>query len=361
MKALAADSFGGYRIVLSLREVEKPEEPLEPYCVLVKVAWSDVNPVDLQKLNGGRKEGEHVSPPFIPGYSGSGEIVALGSDVEKAGVFKMGSRIAFLVNPAGRGSFAEFCVVDSRAAAVIPDNVSLRDSACVPLAGCTAHESLQKLKLDKSSPTKPGQRLVVVGGSGGVGSWAIRLCRAWHPSMEIIATVSSKASEEWCTKSGATQCVRHDELEKHLSGGQTGSVDAILCLTEPKPELLKTLSEIIRPYGHVCFVVAGSSIQALDLGFFFFKSATISFETVFNSFRTQFSHTQPGVEIAEILELMGSSALSAPVCPRLGEIDPDWSRATAKGGILERIESNHTQGKLLLHIGDQVERKIRNI
>ena len=366
MKALAASHFGDFRQVLSLQEVTSLQsEPLGPYDLLVQVAWSDVNPVDLQKLGGGWRAGEPVDdPPFVTGFAGSGVVVKQGEGTPDVKSFPAGTRVSFLVNPSScRGSYAEYCIVDSRAVAVIPKDVSIRDASCVPLAGCTAFESLQKLALcDKVKTTdvndsmtekkiKTGKTLLIVGAAGGVGSWAIRLARAFQPDLEIIATVSSTESEDWCLAGGASKCIQHNEIET-LGGGPRGSVDAILCLTEPTPPVMKAMSEVIRPYGRICLVVAGASIQTLDLGFLFFKSATLSLETVFSCFRTGFAEINPAEEIADILDLLASQKISVPLSPILESLDEDWNKALS-GGLLDALREGHSRGKLILRVGGE--------
>jgi len=315
MQALAASRHGDFSQVLHMQTIPIPEaSALKPHELLVRVAWSDVNPVDLQKLHGGKLAGEVPSnPPFVPGFAGSGIVVQCGSQVTNTNPhLYVGSRVAFLADPSRRGTYAEYCVVDGRAAAVLPLNVSLREAACLPLAGCTAYEALHQLGLTPTSTPTPedatakisplNRRLLIVGAAGGVGSWATRLARTWHPALEIIATASSETSQNWClADNGASRCVRHDQITESLEGGLKGSVDAILCLTEPTPSLWKELSEVIRPYGRICVVVAGASIQSLDLGFLFFKSVTICTETVFSCFRTDFAMYQPSAEIGEML------------------------------------------------------------
>lgn len=331
MLALAATASGDFRDVLTIQQVETPDK-IGSNELLVKVAWTDVNPVDLQKLQ------RASSLPFITGFSGSG-IVEQTSD---AAQFPTGSRVCFLVHQ--RGSYAQYCVVDRRAAAVVPENICLREAACVPLAGCTAFESLQKLGL-LDEKKKTIQSLLIIGGSGGVGSWATRIARAVHPDLQIICTTSSEASSDWCKMNGASRCIPHEAMEKEL----TGDIDAILCLTEPTPTVMKAMSEVIRPYGSICLVVAGSSIRSLDLSFIFFKSVTVCTETMFNCFRTNFVPNEPA--ISQLLSWVSKGKMVVPLSPLLDHLDEDWTKATKLNGILDKLQSGHMQGKLVMRIG----------
>jgi NADPH:quinone reductase-like Zn-dependent oxidoreductase len=371
MKALAAHQYGDFRHVLALQDIPFDTEGLSllPHEVIVRVAWSDVNPVDLQKLHGGeRLTGKPVNAAdttktFVPGFGGSGIVVRQGGEEEslseassetRAPRFPAGTRVSFLVNPSsGHGSYAEYCIVDCRAVAALPNEVSLRDAATLPLAGCTAYEALHKLGLGGGHQPGKCQTLLIVGGAGGVGSWATRLARCWYApaELEIVATTSSNA--EWCLEQGASRCIGHDEIESSLVGGPTGSVDAILCLAEPSPLLMKAMSEVIRPYGHLCLVVAGPSIQSLDMGFCFFKSVNVAFVTVFSCFRTNFASVCPREEMKDMFDMISlRNSLRVPLSPLLRQLNEDWKQATVSGGILDNLQRGHLRGKLVMRIWD---------
>jgi NADPH2:quinone reductase len=82
------------------------------------------------------------------------------------------------------------------------------EAATLPLSGCTAYESLEKLSLENSS------NLLIVGGAGGVGSWATLVARTKHPRLEIICTASSEESKRWCFENGASSC--HRDMVKYF-------------------------------------------------------------------------------------------------------------------------------------------------
>jgi len=349
MRVLGATHFGDHKDALSFSTAAIPPwEALGPTDALIRVSYSEVNPVDRQKLSGGPRKSLAVpNPPFVPGYGGSGVVETVGRDVPAS---LLGRRVAFLGDPNRSGSYATHVAVDYRCVFMIPEGVSLRDAATVPLAGCTAYESLVKLGLGPNhSVESVGKSLLIVGGAGGVGTWATLLTRAWHPQVKIISTVSSEDSREWCETQGATQTLGHNDIES-LGGGQQGSVDYILCLTEPTPSIFKALSEVIRPYGCICLVKAGVSIESLNLGFCFFKSASVMTETVFSSIRTEFRYIEPRKEIADIFELLSSQKIKAPLSPQLANLNENWETALHVGGVLDALATGHTQGKLVLQI-----------
>lgn len=353
MDVLGAEHFGAHNDVLQKQTIADIGT-LAKNQVLIKVAFSELNPVDLQKLRGNPKQtGQPVpSPPFVPGYGGSGIIEKVGEGVPED---LNGKRVCFLADPSRRGSYASLIVVNYHLVAELPsEKLTLREAASVPLAGCTAYESLVKLGLEESATVSDQKTLLVVGGGGGVGSWAISLARAWHPKLKIVATASSNQSKSWCQQRGADQVVGHDEFVDKLGGGREGSVSHILCLTEPTPALFGGMAEVIQPFGTICLVVAGGSIKNLDLSFCFFKAANIVLETVFSSIRDNYKTIVPATEIASILALISSGAIKAPLSPQVQDISDDWEKAAAApGGILDLLSSGHTCGKLVMKIGQE--------
>lgn len=352
MEILGASQHGSHKKVLEFRSLDSLSE-CRPDDVLIRVVYAELNPVDLQKLQGGLKEGQAVpNNPLVVGYGGSGIVQAVGNNISKDWVEK---RVAFLCDPSSRGCYATHVRVNKRLVAPVPFGLTLKEAATAPLAGCTAMESLLKLGLGNNMPLKGNDpTLLVVGGAGGVGSWTIQLARVLYPNLKIIATASSEPSGQWCMKMGATQAIKHEDIALQLQGGQQGSVDYILCLTEPTPTLFRALSEVIRPYGCICLAVSGASIKNLDLSFIFYKAATVTMETVFSSIRTNYEYIQPATEINDLLQhVAASSAIMAPLSPELATLAgaDDWTKCLQEGGILDKLASGHTMGKLVMKIG----------
>ena len=379
MEALGAKRFGSFQDVLEFMQI--PQLPkCEKNDVLVKVAYSDVNPVDMQKLCGGKSEGQPVpNAPFIPGYGGSGVVQDVGVSSPQ---HLVGKEVCFLLDPDRNGSYASHVVVDARCVAEVPPNsVELRDAASIPVAGLTAYECLVKLGMASEVKVVDGKiksvglgsesaastrnsvvmhaghppSLLVVGGSGGVGSWIITLARALHPGLKIIAT-ASKNSHEWCKSLGASQVIDHNEISSTLEGGRQGSVDKIICLTEPTPTLFKALTEVIKPYGKICLVVSGSSINSLDLSFCFFKCADVLTQTVFSSIRTNFDHIVPSQELDFILSLMANQTIRAPISPDIEGVSEKFKDALKDNGVLKQLQGPHRRGNfvLMLDAGDDI-------
>mmetsp|Transcript_14773 Transcript_14773/g.27992 ORF Transcript_14773/g.27992 Transcript_14773/m.27992 type:complete len:552 (-) Transcript_14773:60-1715(-) len=382
MQVLGAEQRGVYSEVLQHHHLpQQPNELLEqPTDVLLKVAYTDLNPVDLQKLAKGPPIQESV---FVPGYGGTGIVEQVGSAVpNKAWV---GKPVCFLGDPSRKyGSWASHVAVDYRCVALLPTSSPhdlLRDAAAVPVAGLTAYECLVKMGLAgdtrvgsdgqlervglsadgdnlsiQAATTKCGAKsFLIVGAAGGVGSWLLTLTKALHPNMKMIATASSAETEEWCKSLGANQMIKHHEISQVLKGGREGSVDYIVCLTEPTSSVFGALAEVIKPYGKIVLVAAGKGIESLDLGFCFFKCVNIYTETVFSSIRTKFEHIVPADELTSILNLMARQTIVAPLSPDMESVSEKFSDALKDNGVLPLLSrESKKRGNLVMmvHAGD---------
>ncbi len=171
MKAIVIEEFGGIE-KLQMKDIDRPT--LKPDRMIVKMAATSVNPVDVKRRKGlfGGKT------PMIVGGDVSGTVVEIGDDVTG---FKVGDRI--MAN--GAKTYAEFVVVNPDRAVVLPDMVSFEEAAAIPLAGQTAYEAVVT-----RGQIKDGQKVLIHGGSGGVGSLAVQIAKiksAW-----VASTASGK-------------------------------------------------------------------------------------------------------------------------------------------------------------------------
>eukprot|EP01083_Nonionella_stella_P278600 947476_1 len=384
--ALGASHYGSSATsVLSFVTIPKPNpESLSRTELIVKVEYSELNPVDHHKLKGpaNKPAGTEIpNAPLIVGFGGSGIVESINADIADDKTKELlGKKVIFIANPSKSGSYAEYIVCDRRVVAEIPEgkHMTLKNAASVPVAGCTALESLAKVgfPITVSSPSASSpatnnntrKRLLIIGGAGGVGSWTTQLARSCYPDLEIICTASSPSSSEWCKKMGADRTLSHDpdDIMKSLGGGPKGSIDGIICLAEPTPALFNALSEVLRPYGKICLVVAGAGIKSLDLGFIFFKCGTVTTQTVFSSIRDGYHLDQSGgMEI--ILRFMKDGNVKAPFEGNRSSIldeemkdttssTDNWKEAIEKGGLIDKVGSGHCRGKLVMKIGsDKVE------
>ena len=168
--------------------------------VLVKVTSTAVNHVDLVKASGTARQVLPIDLPWIPGHEFSGVVEQIGSDV--AG-YAPGD--AVFGSTSGMGSYAEYLAVKAAVIARRPSNLSFEEAASVPVAAQTAWQGLfTQVHLEK------GQTILIHGGAGGVGAYAVQL--ASHAGATVIATASGD-DEAYVKSIGATRVINYREAQ----------------------------------------------------------------------------------------------------------------------------------------------------
>src|SRR5436853_1720791 len=165
MQAVVAHEYGGPE-VLKYEDVPVPE-PKENE-ILVRVIASGVNPADPLILNGkyAKEFGTHL--PLVLGYDMAGIVVKAGAKVIK---LKAGDPVyAYLL---WGGGWGEYCISNETESAIKPKSLSFGDYSSVPLAALTAWQALIDI-----GKIQAGQTVLIHGGSGGVGSFAIQITKA---------------------------------------------------------------------------------------------------------------------------------------------------------------------------------------
>ncbi|MEU0551750.1 zinc-dependent alcohol dehydrogenase family protein [Micromonospora sp. NPDC005979] len=181
MRAVVLNEFGGPLVV---EEVDTPTPGAGQ--VLVRVAASGVNPLDT-KIREGKAAHARNHPPVVLGLDLAGVVAEVGPGV--VGLAE-GDQVYGLTGGVGdvQGSLAEYAAVDARLLARSAQSLSLREAAALPLAVITSWEALVH-----RAQVRPGQRVLVHGGAGGVGQSAIQIARA--RGAEVFATGSSRNLE----------------------------------------------------------------------------------------------------------------------------------------------------------------------
>src|SRR5580704_2789147 len=235
MKAIVAHEYGGPE-VLKLEEVPVPE-PKENE-VLVRVIASGVNPADPLILNGkfAKEFGTHL--PLILGYDMAGVVVKTGDKVTK---LRVGDPVyAYLL---WGGGWAEYCISNEGESAIKPKLLSFVGASAVPLAALTAWQALIDIGKIQS-----GQTVLIHGGSGGVGSFAIQIAKA--RGARVIATAST-ANQDLLKQLGADVAV---DYTKTKFEDVAKDVDAVL---DPVgKETLARSYDVVKKGGIVISLVA---------------------------------------------------------------------------------------------------------
>jgi NADPH:quinone reductase-like Zn-dependent oxidoreductase len=181
MKAIVCTRYGPPD-VLQFQEIATPT-PADNE-VLIKLYAASVNPVDLHLIRGKpfflrlMSGGLHVPKRKVPGHDISGRVEAVGRNVTQ---FKPGDDVF----GACRGAFAEYACASEDKLALKPANVSFEDAAALPIAALTALQGLR----DKGR-IQQGQKVLVDGASGGVGTFAIQIAKSF--GAEVTAVCSTQ-------------------------------------------------------------------------------------------------------------------------------------------------------------------------
>jgi NADPH:quinone reductase len=216
MKAMIVTEFGGPE---QLRQAEVPDPVPGPGQMRISVRAAGVNPVDAGNRADGSWAG--LESPCILGYDIAGVVESLGPGVTSP---RPGQRVMAMTHfPEGAGGYAELAVADADLVAPIAAATSFTDAAATPLAGGTAELVLGRLALP------PGSRLLVLGGSGGVGLFLLQLAAR----RELITfAVGRPAMHERMRELGASYCIDYtagDVAEQAIELAD-GPVDAIAAL-----------------------------------------------------------------------------------------------------------------------------------
>jgi NADPH:quinone reductase-like Zn-dependent oxidoreductase len=179
MKAVRIHAFGGPE-VLQLEDVARPLPAADE--ILIKVYASGVNPVDWAIREGGPGAMRaYLNLPLTLGWDAAGVVEELGSEVTG---FQKGDAVYGEPNFPGNGSYAEYCAAKASRFALKPKSLSFTEAAGVPLAGLTAWTGLFE-----HGKLQAGQRVLIQGASGGVGSFAVQFAKA--KGAYVIGTASA--------------------------------------------------------------------------------------------------------------------------------------------------------------------------
>jgi NADPH:quinone reductase-like Zn-dependent oxidoreductase len=255
MKAIVCTTYGPPD-VLQLQEVAKPT-PKEDE-VLVKVHAASVNAYDWHLLTADtflvRLMGGGLLKPKkpIPGVDIAGRIEAVGSNVTQ---FRPGDEVFGDISRCGNGSFAEYAAAVESALALKPANLSFEEAAAVPMAAVTALQGLRD-----QGQIQPGQKVLINGASGGVGTFAVQLAKSF--GAEVTAVCSTRNLDQ-ARSLGADHVIDYTQEDFTHNGHQ---YDLILAANGYHP--LAAYKRALTPRG--IYVMAGGSMaqifQAMLLG-----------------------------------------------------------------------------------------------
>jgi len=308
MKAAVVHEYGGPD-VFKYEDVPRPE-PKEDQ-VLIHVMAAGVNPVDGLVRQGMRPRRGTEQPSIIIGYDIAGVVEKAGSKITK---FKPGDAVyAYLPIGLG-GGYAEYVVAKENVTALKPKNINFVKAAAVPLAAATAWEALiDEAKIDK------GQTVLIHGGSGGVGIFAVQIAKA--RGCRVIATAST-ANQDLLKQLGVDQPIDYTTTKFE---NVAKDVDVVLnCV----------LGDTLAPsYG---VVKKGGVIVSIT-------DDPDANECSNHGIRCTRFMAHPG---AQVLEELTKLVEASKVTPIVSQTFPLKDVAKAH----QQIETHHTRGKIVLTV-----------
>ena len=309
MKAIVAHEYGAPD-VLKVEEVPRPE-PNEDEA-LVRVIASSVNPADPLTLSGkyAREFGTHL--PLIPGYDIAGIVEKTGANVTK---LKVGDTVYGYPNFGG--GWADYVTVKEFEVAPKPKSLNFVESAAVPMGALTAWQALVDV-----AKLQPGQTVLIHGGSGGVGSFAIQIAKA--RGARVIATAST-TNQALLKQLGADVAV---DYTKTKFEDVAKDVDAVL---DPVgKETLARSYNVIKKGGIVMSLVARPDPAQLEK----------------NGIRGAGISVHPDAEdLAEIAQLIDAGKIK----PIVTQVLPLSEAIAAQ----QQAATHHTRGKVVIRIAEE--------
>ena len=308
MKAIRIHEFGGPD-VLKYEDAPQPVPAADE--VLIKVHASGVNPVD-SKIRAGHAQGKFpISFPLIPGWDVSGEIEEVGNAVLN---FRKGDEVYSRPDPTRNGTYAEYVVVKADQVNQKPKSINHDKAAAVALAGLTAWQ-----RLFTHGDLQDGQKVLIHGASGGVGTYAVQFAK-WKGA-HVIGTASTD-NIDFLYELGADDVIdyKNEKFEEEVK-----DVDLVFDLIGGDTQ--KKSLQVIKNGGRLITTVKPENQEEAKL-----KNIHIE------GFMAQ---SLPG-DLQQIADLIDSGKVK----PIISEIIPIENAAEAH----EKIEKGHTRGKIVLRV-----------
>lgn len=281
--------------------------------VLLRVKAAGINPVDYLIREGYLNGMMPAAFPVVPGWDAAGIVEEVGAGVSRLAV---GDEVyGYLRRPTVQhGTFAEYLVVPEGYLAARPKNLKWEEAGGIPLAGLTAHQSLFA-----AGNLQAGQTVLVLGASGGVGSFAIQLAK--HQGAKVIAVASAK-NAAFMKELGADFTIDYAQgnVAAAVQALVPGGVDLIFDCIDGET-LIQALSAL-KPAGKLVSILNNG--QDLD--------PTISFQYVF------VSPSVPGLN--HLREMAEAGHLRVPIAATIPLADARKA--------FEQIETHHTTGKVVI-------------
>jgi len=311
MKAIVMHNYGGPD-VLKFEDVPRPE-PKESE-ILVRVVAAGVNPVDGMVRAGMFAKYAKTPFPMIPGYDIAGIVEKTGTKIAK---FKKGDSIYAYISLKDGGGYAAYAAATEKEASAKPQSLTYVEAAAVPLVALTAWQAL----ID-TAKLSAGQTVLIHGGSGGVGTFAIQIAKA--RGAKVIATAST-VNQDLLKELGADVAIDYTKTKF-----EEVAKDVDVVLDSVGKDTLARSYGVVKKGGFIVSLVARPDQAELDK--YGIRGASLN--------------VQPNSdELAEIGNLIDEKKIRVIV----SQTFPLSEAAKAQ----EQVATGHTRGKIVLKVADE--------
>ena len=314
MKAIVIHAYGGFD-VLRYEDTPRPE-PKEDE-ILIRVMAAAVNPVDAAIREGRMTKVIGDKLPLIPGMDVAGVVEKAGAKISK---FKTGDPVYAYLSFQGQGGYAEFAIAKETEASRKPKSLTYERAAAFPLAATTAWQAL----IDTAKLSK-GQTVLIHGGSGGVGHFAIQIAKA--RGAKVIATASTR-NQVLLAQLGADQAIDYTATKFEDA---VKNVDVVLDAVGG--DTLARSYGVVKKGGIIVSIAGQPDQTELDK----------------HGIRGSQMMAHPD---AKVLEELTKLIEAKRIMPIVSQVLPLAEAAKAH----EQISTRHTHGKIVLHVADDPKR-----
>ena len=317
----------------SLRDIDVPKPSPTGRDLLVKIEAVSVNPVDVKTR--ARVPADKADATIL-GFDGSGVVEGVGDKVKN---FKPGDEVFYAGTLVRAGTYAEYHLVDERIVGPKPKSLSFAEAAAVPLTAITSWEMLfHRLAIPEGSS---GASVLIVGGTGGVGSMAVQLARQLTKLTVVTTSFDDAKEQEWCRTNGADHVLDHMKPIAAQVAALTIAPVKFVFSTNMTGHHFPQIAELIAPQGRFGLI---DDPKALDINPFKRKSVSVHWEFMFtrSMFETQDIAAQ-GEHLNELARLVDAGTIRTT----LGEIFGPINAANLKRAHA-LIETGKAKGKIVL-------------
>jgi 2-desacetyl-2-hydroxyethyl bacteriochlorophyllide A dehydrogenase len=310
MKAIVIDQYGD-KDKLKEKELSKPEPDSDE--VLIEIHAAGINPIDWKLRYGYLKEKFPFDFPIVLGWDAAGIVEKVGKNVDS---LQKGDRVFVRPELTNRGTYAEYTTAKEDLVAKMPENISFKEAAAVPLAGLTAYQILVDVgNLDS------GDKVLIHAGAGGVGSFAIQIAKNMGA---YVATTASTKNVDFLKSLGADEVIDYtkEDFSEVLE-------DYDLVIDTLGGEIQDKSLTILKNGGMLVSIVEEPDQE---------KAEKLNVKTKFHWL------IPDGKELAALAEMMENQTLK----PVVGTVFPFTDQGLKEAHELS--ETHHARGKIVIEV-----------